>query len=254
MNTPTTYEMKKEARHITFAPTISLTGKTLKTFVIISQKTIYDVLCDVYGLPNNEHAFIVYSASGCMNREAFIFYLDEVLIPGVNEVRNGLGLQGEWACLKLDGFSGHNGDDIDKKMQNAKIKPLWLQAHTSHLTQALDKVTFAAWKSRKASTEILIEENHQADRIIAGLRSLSEATNWVSNIHAFKRAGWTADYKAKPPRILFDERKVLGDDRAPEGEQKQLYQKEKERDKIGKRKSLPQAANSAKKSKTKNQK
>ena len=237
--------MQREGKHITFVPTISFTGKTLKFFVTISRKTIYDELSTKFHLPHNDHAFICHSPSGCMNQEAFLLYLENVLIPGVNVVRFEHGLQGKWACLKLDGFTGHSGEKIEEKMKEAKIRPLWLLPHSSHLTQALDKVTFSVWKARKASVGVIVKENHQADRIMKGLQALCEATNFVTNKKAWERAGWTYDSSVKPRKIILDERKIIGDDRAPEGEAKQEWQTVAKRNKIGKRKAVAQTKGSS---------
>ena len=157
-------------------------------------------------------------------------------------VRYEHGLEGKWACLKLDGFTGHSGEKIEEKMKEAKIRPLWLLPHSSHLTQALDKVTFSVWKARKASTGVIVKENHQADRIMKGLKALGEATNFVNNVAAWARAGWSFDANRK---IILDAGIILGDDRAPKGEAKQEHQTVEKRDKIGKRKGVPKTSSSS---------
>ena len=65
------------------------------------------------------------------------------------------------------------------------------------------------------------------------------ATNFVNNVAAWARAGWSFDANRK---IILDAGIILGDDRAPKGEAKQEHQTVEKRDKIGKRKVVPKTS------------
>jgi len=74
----------------------------------LSLKGVDNQLFQYYGLPDHSnHVYIASSTSGYMNEELFNIYLDEVFIPGVDNLRKIKTIPTAWAGLAMDQFSGH---------------------------------------------------------------------------------------------------------------------------------------------------
>lgn len=162
-----------------------------------------------------------------MNEELFNIYLDEVFIPGVDNLRKIKNIPTAWAGLAMDQFSGHNSDRIRHKLEANKIKVVWLPPHTSHLTQPLDLVTFGIFKSSKSNRGFEYIENKQARRLMRDLEALDKATAWTTNTNAFWKAGWHVDRDSNPFNLCHHIAKVLEHPRAHESAHKRRAAEEK---------------------------
>jgi len=205
---------------------------------------------EAYGLPNAPQAYVASSSSGYMNEDLFRRYLKKVFFPGIKAIRRNRKLKEEPSVLMMDGFSGHTSDQVLKLLQSKNIIPLWLVPHSSHLCQPLDLVIFSTWKRLKKSCRVDNLPTTQAVRLLRGLRSLDQATDFHNVIASFRRAGFTANNSFNPPTIDFDINVILSHERAPENDQKQLLSEPK---KNGGRLSLPRGMSKGEKEAAKQQ-
>lgn len=103
-----------------------------------------------------------------------------------------------------------------------------LVPHSSHISQPLDVVIFAAWKSLKGYTTIPVNiENKQALRMLKNLKALDRATDFITIQNAWAKAGWSVDRSGTEPKIVLDIEKVLRHDQAPVGDSKIDAEKKK---------------------------
>lgn len=229
-NTPTTYTTERGAKHVTVCPTIFLPGMKLKPFVIISAKSIHPELKH-YGFPQgadknsgpceSPHAYVVGSSSGYINGALFLIYVQNVLIPGVNHLRHELNLEGKRAGILLDGALAHECPEALELLEKAEIEVIWLPPHSSHLTQPLDLVIFAAWKSLRKHVSIpRVYTQKESRRMIQNLEGLYAACSPEKIKGGFAAAGFTLENPNEVGGIKFDIGVVLGNPRAPASETK----------------------------------
>ena len=211
----TIYTSAREDGHITLVPTIALKGTRFRTLVIVSTKSIHNELSD-FGLPDNGTTLVVRSDSGYMNAELFKVYLEQLFIPDLNAERARLAKPDAWAGLVMDNADVHNTEEIKKILEKNRILPIWLLAYSSHLTQPLDLVIFAAYKHGKKVTHV---SSHivtaQARRIIKNIKALEQALNSHDIIMAWIKGGWSIDRSKTTPEAVFDITKILENLRAP---------------------------------------
>jgi len=194
---------------------VNLKGTRFRTLVIVSTKSIHNELSD-FGLPDNGSTLVVCSDSGYMNAELFKVYLEKLFIPDLKAERAWLGKPNAWAGLVMDNADVHKSDEITAILEENHIVPIWLLAHSSHLTQALDLGIFAPYKHRKKVTYI---SNHivtkQSRRMMKNITSMEQALNSHDIIMAWYKGGWSLDRSKATPVVVFDITKVLENVRAP---------------------------------------
>ena len=136
---PCNYISDRGEGHITFVPTISLGGFALRLMMIVKTQSIASELAAKYGLPDNHWGYVTSSSSAYMNTDLFKVYLKQILVPGIKEHRQLLGLPpNAKALLILDSCLCHSKEELEKLKAEHNIDYHYLVPHSSHLTQALD--------------------------------------------------------------------------------------------------------------------
>lgn len=88
-------------------PTVSMTGRKLRQFNIVSSMTIANELSR-YNLPGSAYARVTTSQRGFMVGELFTEYLNKVLVPGIQGLRKELGKEKKTAGLLMHGMTAHD--------------------------------------------------------------------------------------------------------------------------------------------------
>lgn len=205
----------QSAGHLTLCPTISLAGDSIRPFVIVASKSIYNDLAE-FDLPDGDMAYVVHSSSGYMNEELFVEWIRRVWIRGVEGLRRLHNLPGQPAGLLMDGARSHDSAEIRALFESCNTQVIWLLPHSSHLTQPLDLVIFAAYKARKKTIYVPEDvENKQSRRLMRNLRALAQATDRINIRAAWKKAGFGIDKTKNPPQITFSSNRMLENPVAP---------------------------------------
>lgn len=151
-----------------------------------------------------------------MNEELFMEWIRKVWIPGIQERRIACNLQGKPAGLLMDGARCHKSDEIGALFESCNTEVIWLLPHSSHLTQPLDLVIFAAYKSRKKVTGVPDSvRNKQSRRLLKNIRALEQTCDMTNIWAAFGKAGFGVDQTKNPPQITFTIDTILGNPVAP---------------------------------------
>jgi hypothetical protein len=131
-------------RRSAMVASIPADGGTLKLMIIVSRKTIELELYETGYTPNE--CMFVFQENGFINKNLFIKWFSEVLIPYVQQERGRLSYSGS-AYLILDGCSTHLSDEFYDLAFEFAIELEILPPHTSDQFQPLDVGVFAKQKS-----------------------------------------------------------------------------------------------------------
>jgi transposase len=167
------FRQKREDGHITFLCSICSSGEFIKPLIIITRKTMDEDLKN-FGFPNSKMGLICQSESGFINKDLFMLWLTDILIPYVQKKRIELQLGFSNAGLILDGCLAHDDQDILDKANENLIFFYFLPAHSSHITQPCDQLIFTLWKKKikKIKTEKVLTK--QSKRIYLASKALNE--------------------------------------------------------------------------------
>ena len=198
-NCPRPYVSDRAESHITFVPTVGITGWYLPTMVIVKSKTIVSDLNVRYGFPKSHWAHITSSFSACINQELFHYYVDEILIPGVAARRRMLNLPEDTkALLVLDDCLAHNEQKLKEIAGKYAIDYHFLIPHSSHITQALDRGFFAYFKQKFKTIQNRDTENKVGRRMMRGLSAMTQTSNPQLIRSSFWKAGMELNYELNP--------------------------------------------------------
>jgi len=117
----------------TLIETISLTGRSLRPWIIFKAQLQQKAWVDAY-----PEGHFTCSENGWTNNEIGLCYFQTCFDPETT-----LGQKGEWRILILDGHASHISTRTIEYCITKKIILLCLPAHTTHLLQPLDVGVFA---------------------------------------------------------------------------------------------------------------
>ena len=182
--------VRRETKRATLVNCICADGTRLKPLMIIPRKTVDS---HILKRINANNVFIKFQEKGFANTQLIQFWFNEIFFPIVEqrlqEEQARSGYTGK-AVLILDGFACHKKALEAFDLEEKRVEVIYLPPHSSHLTQPLDLVIFAAQKKLTTTGRHLnISLSTQADslrRILNGIEISCTTENIVS---AFEAAG-----------------------------------------------------------------
>lgn len=219
---PRVYCADRGDSHITFLVTAGITGWTLPHLAIIKTMSVVSDLSARYGFPKSSWAHIVSSTSAYINEKLFDYYIDEILVPGVQARRRMLGLIEANALLILDGCLCHKEEKL-KALSQHQIFYHFLPPHSSHITQPLDRGLFSYHKRVFKNTQCDDTKNKVGRRLMRGLIALSSVCVFSNLRSSFWRAGMELNYNEGKPLIHINSQTWLIQLRSPNSELKEEH-------------------------------
>jgi hypothetical protein len=143
--TKAAFREEKDLNHVTLVATINLLGQRLKPLYLITNKvTIRDPELHLMssGLALYE------TTKGYQNRHSMQFYIQEVLAPYCENLRNIMRDPALPVFLIMDNCSCHNKPELLGLYASHNIHIIWLPPHSSHFLQPLDLGLFGELKRR----------------------------------------------------------------------------------------------------------
>lgn len=187
-------------QHIEYIPQMD----TDKTFTLIAGVSLAGtsltpmIICPLKSLPkdflstevwNGRDCVLGHSETGFANHFVFNTWYDEIFRPHLARNRFELCDEDAPAVLICDGFRGHEDQEILAKAAEDNVMVVFIPAHSSHLTQALDKFAFANMKRHYQNNKELNESS--LDRNGKKIRKMLSA--YYSVLTPFTiRASWRA--------------------------------------------------------------
>ncbi|KAJ6248922.1 tigger transposable element-derived protein [Anaeramoeba flamelloides] len=146
---------KKINIHTTLLVTISASGSHLPSLLITPRKTLVKSYLSTE--ITNDLCF-THGPKGWITKEIFHNWVRDIFIPLINERRNDQNIP---VLLVLDGHSSRLDLDSLESLAKANIQVAVIPAHSSHITQPLDRTTFSVFKNhlRKSTLETKLEKN-----------------------------------------------------------------------------------------------
>jgi hypothetical protein len=211
-----TVEMEGKVTHITLAPTVFANGDSLLPVCILNRAFI------PADLPDSVKVGFHWAQqkSGWMTSVIFHWWITNVFIPHIERQRIALGLEGRWALLLVDGHSSRANPDMLAECRAAKIEVKTLVAHSSAMTQVLDRGVFRAFKtsltSRKGNKSYKNGVEWRTEMLRHTLLAMREATSPGTVLEAWKESGcWPVNQSKAINLANFPELEVEPSDPSP---------------------------------------
>ena len=149
-----------------------------------------------------------HTASGYINQDVFLRWVNTVLIPEVDKRRAELEMPTQQAFLIMDNCTVHTNDAVVQLLADHGIVVMFIQAHGSHVYQPLDRVAFSSFKELLRSA-IPIGADHQTTRLYKILESWEKATKTRTIICSFKLSGFRYQVRDVDFIVTFDPEIVI---------------------------------------------
>ena len=185
----------------TMMAAITLSGEALKPMIVCPVKTLPREFLSTQ-IWNGFDCVLAHSESGFANRSCVCAWYDDILRPYLGRSRFALGDEKAPALLLCDGFRAHDDAEFKAKAAADGVRIIFIQPHSSHLTQPLDKFAFANLK-----------RSHQQARVtcVAERNGKKIRRMMMSFYQTFTRFTIRASWEAVGIRASWDETgRVLG--------------------------------------------
>ena len=130
-----------------------------------------------------QHEVQIYCTSGgSNNEESMISWVEDILIPYVEE--NGGGKDGEYSLLMMDAARSHLAESVRKLLRENRIDIAIIPASTTHIFQLIDVCVGKSFKDKvyEMWAEWMLNENDALGYTAAGNRkhpSLVNCVDWI---------------------------------------------------------------------------
>ena len=165
---------------------VTLAGEALVPYIVVPVKSLpNDFLTDSAWIQRD--CVLDFAPSGFANGGVVNHWYRKVFRSWMEQHRRRLGNSDAPIVLICDGFAGHANDEFRAMTAEDNVRLVYLPAHSSHLTQALDKFVFAIMKRNYncagADSEIADRNGRKIDRILRSFYSNSTSPMTI-------RASW----------------------------------------------------------------
>ena len=181
------HSVKRCGKHLSLLACISMAGDCLTPMLITNYKISDEIYED--GLREGEDVLIRHRDSPYMDKNYFLEYIKEVLIPYIVLVREKLNCPNEEAILLMDSCSPHVFIDVLKLLGENNIIAFTFPPHTTNLFQPLDLSLFGALKSFKSHVSSEEDGKYIKSCISKLLKSFEQVSTSFTIRGSFKRAG-----------------------------------------------------------------
>ena len=201
------HSVDRSSKHISLLVCVSAAGDSLTPMMI----TNYEISDEIYenGLREDEDIMIRQRNPPYINESLFIEYLQLVLIPYINSVREKYQCPEKEAVLMMDSCSAHCTLNVMKLLGENKIIAFAFPSHTTNIFQALDLSLFGIFKRTKNQEDIPNFQKKLKKIIFKILQSYEKSATCFNIRGSFEKAGLTSDMTKKPRILKFSIQKVI---------------------------------------------
>ena len=180
------FPVSRREKRATFVAVVAADGTTVKPLIITPRLTIEaELLLAGY---SEDIAVYAHSDKGFITEELFYRYIADVFVPEVCVKRCRLGYSGK-AVLIMDNCHCHKSERVLECLEHAGVETVFLPAHSSDQTQALDVGLFGNMKSAQARIHPPAEMTRQSQQIIRMISAFIASCHPLAITGAFRRAG-----------------------------------------------------------------
>ena len=154
---------------VTLLAAVTLAGEALLPYIVAPVKSLpEDFMTDAVWIDRD--CVLDFSSSGFANGSIINQWYTKVFKPWTERHRQYLGNPEAPIVLICDGFAGHTNDELKVATAHDNVRLVFLPAHSSHLTQALDKFVFAILKRSysevTADAQVVDRNGRKINRIL----------------------------------------------------------------------------------------
>jgi hypothetical protein len=182
------YPVPRTGRRITLVAAIGLDGSYLWPMIIVPRKTIDDDLLLLGITPDK--CLVTSQPKGFIETAIFEKWFEEIFLPDIECRRSTFQYKGP-AFLILDGCICHHSTHVEQLCEMYFIHFIYLPAHSSNQTQALDLSIFGLTKSILNRVNRLDSVNIQSSHIAAVLSAFQSSATITNIVKAFSNGGIT---------------------------------------------------------------
>ena len=144
-----------------------------------------------------------------IDRELFREYIEKVIIPYINLVRESKGFDSKEALIMMDSCSVHCDIAILKLLGGNNIIVFTFPSNTTNIFHALDLVLFGIFKKTKKENEDNDGETKLEKIIIKILNSYEKSATSFNIRSSFRRAGLAPIIGSEPKKLEFIPKNVV---------------------------------------------
>ena len=134
--------ISNDPNHITLCPFIFADGNALIPSVILPLQYAPQLPPDLY-----TRFHWAGTAKGWITDDIFKEIIEKIFIPEIAKRREAMHFEDKKAILLLDSHGSRFQECISKLLSDNNIEMLTIPAHSSHVLQPLDRITFSLFKS-----------------------------------------------------------------------------------------------------------
>ena len=180
------FPVSRREKRATFLAVVAADGTTMKPLVITPRVTIEAEL--VLAGYSEDVAVYAHSDKGFITEDLFFRYMTEVFIPEVRVKRCRRDYNG-MAVLIMDNCHCHKSARVLESLERAGVECVFLPAHSSDQTQALDVGLFGNMKSAQSRIHPPSDMTRQSQQIIRMISAFQASCHPLAITSAFRRAG-----------------------------------------------------------------
>jgi hypothetical protein len=175
----------RDVSHVSVVGTISL-GLTSLPPLFLTTSNVAFKSHELLRL--RDEFFFFRTEKGYMTTEAMKFYVNSILAPYVQSLRDQFSDQTLNVYLVADNHGTHTNREILALFEHAGVIPIWLPPHSSHFLQPLDLSVFGSFKSHYANLRTPNVKPQLEGKILRVLHAWHQAT-YVGGVDAGWRRG-----------------------------------------------------------------
>ena len=151
----------------TLLAAVTLAGEALLPYIVTPVKSLPNEFLTQATWMGRD-CVLDFSSSGFANGRVINQWYEKVFRPWCERHRRNIDNPHAPIVLICDGFSGHTNDDLKAMAATDNVRLMFLPAHSSHLTQALDKFVFAIMKRdyNVIDSQVADRNGRKIDRIL----------------------------------------------------------------------------------------
>lgn len=186
--TPPVWREKTDGYHISWVAAITASCDLLRPVLITPRKTQDPEFYQTF-LP--KFADVIYSKSGYQTNITMLYWIENVLTPHVQRIREEIGNPEALVVLIMDGLLSHFHPSLKEKFDAlSPIEIIPLPAHSSHFTQPCDASLFGATKSRYGNTPKGNTESKFVAKLLRIKNAIQKAVNDEIIYSSWKKCGF----------------------------------------------------------------
>jgi hypothetical protein len=138
----------RDVSHVSIVGTISLGLKSLPPLLLTTSEVAFK---NRELLLLHDDFFVFRTARGYMTIDGMLFYINSIMAPYVQSLRDRFLNQQLKVYLIADNHGTHTNPEVLALCERIGIVPIWLPPHSSHFLQPLDLTVFASFKRHYAN-------------------------------------------------------------------------------------------------------